>query len=60
MKRLVLRIIGILLTPIALVEAYFAMWFRLEGADELRMIEEVDFALGFAFGMNFVLLFTPD
>ena len=60
MIRLVLRIVGVLLIPGALVEAYFAMWFRLEGAGELRMIEQVDLALGFAFATIFVLLFAPD
>ena len=60
MIRLVLRIVGILLIPLAIVQAYFAMWFRLDSMSELRMIEQVDLALGFAFATIFVLLFAPD
>jgi hypothetical protein len=57
--RIVLRVLGVLLAGVASVEACFAMCFRLEGSDELRMIERLDLDLGAVFAFAFVLVFVP-
>jgi hypothetical protein len=59
MTRYVLRILGGLLAVVGVVQADFAMWFRLESEGELREIEQVDFALGGIFAIAFVLLLGP-
>ena len=59
MVRFVRRVLGVLLGGTALGQAYYAMWFRLEGSDELRAIEWLDFELGVAFAGAFVLFFAP-
>ncbi|GEM_PF-4666475 len=52
-------ILGASLALMGTLHAYYALWFRLEGSDELRWIEQVDLALGFALALAFVLLFAP-
>ena len=59
MIRLVLRFLGALLGVLALGEGYLVMQFRLEGSDELREIERLDFALGGLFALAFILLVAP-
>jgi hypothetical protein len=59
MVRLALRFLGVILAGAASVEAFFAMCFRVEGADELREIERLDFELGGVFALALVLLFAP-
>ena len=57
---IVLRILGVLLAFIAARNTYYAMWFRLEGSDELEMIVQADLVLGAAFAVALLLFFTPD
>jgi hypothetical protein len=59
MMRVILRVIAVLIAGWAAVGAYYAMWFRMEGSSELRMIEEVDLDIGGMFALAFVLFFAP-
>ena len=59
MARILLKALGLLLAGAALVGTCFAMWFRLESEDELRMIEQVDMALGAMFALALILLLMP-
>jgi phosphatidylglycerophosphate synthase len=57
---LFLRIGGVILSGVAILHAYYAMWFRLEGSHELRMIEGVDLEIGAMFAIALLLFFAPD
>jgi hypothetical protein len=59
-RLVVLRVGGFVLALVASCEAYCAMWFRLEGSDELKMIEQVDLEIGAQFGLALLLYFAPD
>jgi hypothetical protein len=50
---------AVILVGLASIETCFAMSFRLEGSDELKMIERVDFELGGIFALAFLLFFAP-
>lgn len=55
-----LRIGGVILSGMAILHAYYAMWFRLEGSHELRMIEGVDVETGAMLAIASLLFFAPD
>jgi hypothetical protein len=53
---IVLRGIGVILALVATHFADYAVWFRLDGSDELPMIEQIDFELGAAFALALMLI----
>ena len=55
-----LRVVAVLLAGWAAFWTYFAMWFRLEGSDELEWVKKVDLQLGGAFALAVVLFFVPE
>src|SRR5262249_22920901 len=55
-----LRIVAVLLAGWAAFWTYFAMWFRLEGSDELKWIRKADLELGGIFALAVVLFFVPE
>ena len=56
MVRVVLRALGLLTAAVASVETYFAIWFRLDSASELKLIEQVDLELGAMWDLALLLL----
>jgi len=54
-----LRVVAVLLAGWAAFWTYFALWFRLEGSDELEWVKKVDLELGGAFALAVVLFFVP-
>jgi hypothetical protein len=56
---IVLRVVAVLLAGAAAYSTVGAVWFRLEGADDLHFIEETDFVIGLAFALAVFLFFVP-
>jgi hypothetical protein len=54
-----LRAVAVVLAGWAAYWTYFAMWFRLEGFDELQWVKQEDLKLGGAFALAVVLFFVP-
>lgn len=57
--RLFLRVVAVLLAAGASYLTFYAMWFRLEGSDELKWLERIDIYLGGGFALAFLLFFIP-
>src|SRR5262245_48801080 len=53
------RILAVSLAAVASCETYLTIGFRLEGASELRQVEEWDIVLGAMFALAFILFVTP-